>query len=145
MLIIKKLLQIGAREEYVNILVLILRVAIAAFMLTHGLPKLSRLLEGGEIQFGDPIGLGPALSLILVVFSEFVCSILVGIGLGTRLAVIPLMITMIVAAFVAHSADPFGRKEIALLYLLFYITLFVLGSGKYSIDYLLTRRRAGSG
>ena len=141
----KRLLQIGAREEYVNILVLILRIAVAAFMLTHGLPKLSRLLEGGEIQFGDPIGLGPALSLILVVFAEFLCSILVGIGLGTRLAAIPLMITMIVAGFVAHSADPFGRKEIALLYLLFYITLFVLGSGKYSIDYLLTRKRAGSG
>jgi len=145
MLIMKKLLQIGAWEEYVNILVLILRVAIAAFMLTHGLPKLSRLLVGGEIQFGDPIGLGPTFSFVLVVFAEFICSILVGIGLGTRLAAIPLMITMIVAGFVAHSADPFGRKEIALLYLLFYITLFVLGSGKYSIDYLLTRKRAGSG
>jgi len=144
MLIMKRLLQIGAREEYVNILLLILRLAIAAFMLTHGSPKFSRLLEGGEIQFGDPIGLGPVLSLILVVFAEFLCSILIGIGLGTRLATIPLMITMIVAGFVAHSADPFGRKEIALLYLLFYITLFVLGSGKYSIDYLLTRKSAGS-
>jgi len=141
----KRLLQIGAREEYVNILVLILRIAIAAFMLTHGLPKLSRLLAGGEIQFGDPIGLGPVLSLILVVFAEFLCSILIGIGLGTRLAAIPLMITMIVAGFVAHSSDPFGRKEIALLYLLYYIALFVLGSGKYSIDYLLTRKRTGSG
>jgi putative oxidoreductase len=49
-----------------------------------------------------------------------------------------------VAGFVAHSADPFGRKEIALLYLLYYIALFVLGSGKYSIDYLLTRKRADS-
>jgi len=141
----KRLLQIGAREEYVNILLLILRIAIAAFMLTHGSPKLGRLLAGGEIQFGDPIGLGPLPSLILVVFAEFVCSILIGIGLGTRLATIPLMITMIVAGFVAHSADPFGRKEIALLYLLYYIALFVLGSGKYSIDYLLTRKRTGSG
>ena len=135
----KKLFQTGTREEHLNILVLVLRICIAAFMLSHGLPKLEKLLAGGEIQFGDPIGLGPALSLILVVFAEFFCSILIGIGLGTRLATIPLMVTMLVAAFISHGADPFGRKEGALLYLLIYISLFVLGSRKYSIDYLITR------
>ncbi len=137
----KRLFQTGTREEYLNILVLLLRVSIAAFMLTHGWPKLSKLLAGGEIQFGNPIGLGPAVSLILVLFAEVVCSILIGIGLGTRLATLPLMFTMFVAAFIAHGPDPFRRKETALLYLMFYITLFVLGSRKYSIDYLLTRTR----
>ncbi len=136
---IKRLFHTGTREEYLNILVLLLRISIAAFMLTHGWPKLSKLLAGGEIQFGDPIGLGPTFSLILVVFAEFLCSVLIGIGLGTRLATLPLIFTMIVAAFVTHGADPFGRKEMALLYILIYITLLVLGSRKYSIDYLLTR------
>jgi putative oxidoreductase len=135
----KKLFQTGTREEYLDILVLVLRVSIAAFMITHGWPKLSKLLAGGEIQFGDPIGLGMTLSLVLTVFAEFVCSVLIGIGLGTRLASIPLIFTMFVAAFVAHGPDPFGRKETALLYLLIYLTLFVIGSRKYSIDYLLTR------
>jgi putative oxidoreductase len=138
-LIMKRLFHTGTREEYLNILVLLLRISIAAFMITHGWPKLTKLLAGGEIQFGNPIGLGPTLSFILVVFSEFFCSVLIGIGLGTRLASIPLMVTMFVAAFVSHGADPFGRKETALLYLLFYITLFIIGSRKYSIDYLLTR------
>jgi putative oxidoreductase len=133
----KRLFYTGTREEYLDILVLLLRVSIAAFMITHGWPKLSKLLAGGEIQFGNPIGLGPTLSLILVVFSEVFCSILIGIGLGTRLATLPLMVTMLVAAFVSHGADPFGRKETALLYLLIYLTLFVIGSRKYSVDYLL--------
>jgi len=133
----KKLFQTGTREEYLNILVLLLRISIAAFMITHGWPKLTKLLAGGEIQFGDPIGLGPVISLILTVFAEFVCSVLIGIGLGTRLATIPLMFTMLVAAFIAHGPDPFGRKESALLYFLIYLTLFVIGSRKYSIDYLL--------
>ncbi len=136
----KRLLYTGTREGYLDLLLLILRITLAAFMLTHGWPKLTRLFAGGEIQFGDPIGLGPALSLILVVFAEFFCSVLIGIGLGTRLATIPLIITMAVAAFVAHGSDPFGRKEIALLYLLFYLTLLVIGSRKYSIDYLITRK-----
>jgi len=135
----KKLLYTGTREEYLDILILLLRVSLAAFMLTHGWPKLTKLLAGGEIQFGDPIGLGPAFSLGLVVFAEFFCSILIGIGLGTRLASIPLIVTMFVGAFIAHGDDPFGRKEMALLYLLFYFTLFVVGSRKYSIDYLITR------
>ena len=136
----KSLFHTGTREEYLNILVLVLRICIAAFMITHGWPKFLKLLEGGEIQFGDPIGLGAAFSLILAVFAEFFCSILIGIGLGTRLASIPLMVTMFVAAFVSHGADPFRRKEVALLYLLFYLALLVLGSRKYSVDYLLTRK-----
>jgi len=140
----KRLFQTGTREEYLNILVLFLRIAIAALMIRHGLPKLSKLLAGGEIQFGNPIGLGPTLSLILVVFTEFVCSIFIGIGLGTRLASIPLIITMFVAAFITHGADPFGRKEVAVLYILFYITLLVVGSRKYSIDYLLTKNTPDS-
>jgi putative oxidoreductase len=136
----KRLFQIETREEYLNILVLLLRISIAALMIKHGLPKLEKLLAGGEIHFANPIGLGPTISLILVVFSEIVCSILIGIGLGTRLASIPLMFTMFVAAFITHGADPFGKKEMALLYLLFYLALFVIGSRKYSIDYLLLKR-----
>ncbi len=136
----KRLFQTGSNEEYLNLLVLLVRIAIAAMMITHGWPKLLKLLEGGEIKFGDPIGLGPAFSLVLVVGAEFFCSIFIAIGLGTRLASIPLMITMFVAAFISHGPDPFRQKEMALLYLLFYITLLVMGSRKYSIDYLLTRK-----
>jgi putative oxidoreductase len=138
---IKRFFKTGTREEYLDILVLFLRIALAAFMMTHGLPKLNKLLAGGEIQFANPFGLGPTFTLILVVFAEFFCSILIGIGLGTRLASIPLIITMFVAAFVSHGADPFRQKEMALLYLLFYVTLLIVGSRKYSVDYVLTRKR----
>ncbi len=135
----KRLFQIETREEYLDILVLLLRITIAAFMIKHGLPKLEKLLAGGEIHFANPIGLGPTITLILAVFSEIICSILIGIGLGTRLASIPLIFTMFVAAFITHGADPFGKKEMALLYLLFYLALLVIGSRKYSIDYLLSK------
>jgi putative oxidoreductase len=138
-MIMRRLFQTGTGEKYLDILVLVLRITVAAFMLTHGGPKLSKLLAGGEIQFADPLGLGPALSLGLAVFAEFFCSLLIGIGLGTRLAAIPLMITMLVAAFISHGPDPFRQKEMALLYFLFYLALLVIGSRKYSFDYLMTR------
>jgi putative oxidoreductase len=138
-MIMRRLFQMGSSEEYMNILIFVLRISLAAFMITHGWPKLNKLLAGGEIQFGDPLGLGTTLSLVLVVFAEFLCSILIAIGLGTRLAVIPLMITMLVAAFIRHGPDPFRQKEMALLYFLLYLVLLVIGSRKYSIDYLMTR------
>jgi len=136
----KRLFQTDKREDYLNITLLLMRLSIAAMMITHGYPKLVKLLAGGEIQFSDPIGLGPSLSLALVVFAEFFCSIFIAIGLGTRLASIPLIITMLVAAFIAHAADPFGQKEKALLYLLVYLTLLVVGSGKFSFDYLIAKK-----
>ncbi|HEX8333607.1 MAG TPA: DoxX family protein [Segetibacter sp.] len=124
----------------INTALLLLRVAVAAFMLTHGLPKLMNMMSGNS-QFGDPLGLGKDVSLGLTVFAEFVCSILLLLGLATRLALIPLIITMLVAAFVAHADDPFGKKEMALLYLVVFITLLITGPGKYSIDNALARNR----
>lgn len=108
-------------------------------MLTHGFPKLQRLLAG-EMQFGDPIGLGPEVSLVLTVFAEVVCSILIVLGLGTRLAAIPSIVTMAVAAFIVHGADPFGRKEMALLYLVGYVVLLLSGSGKFSVDRIISKK-----
>ena len=136
----KKLFQLQAREDYMNIIILVVRVSVAFLMITHGLPKLEKLLAGGEIKFGDPIGLGPAISLGLAVFSEFFCSILIGLGLGTRLASIPLIITMAVAAFISHGPDPIARKELALLYLLIYVILFVVGGRKFSIDTIIHKK-----
>lgn len=127
-------------EAYANLCLLIVRVSVSSFMLTHGIPKLGKLTSGNEIQFADPFGFGPAFSLVLVVFAEVVCAVFIMLGLGTRLATIPLIIAMSVAAFHAHATDPFGTKEKPLLFLLVYIVLLVFGSGKFSIDRLISKK-----
>jgi putative oxidoreductase len=134
------LFSIAISETYSNICLLVVRVSVSAFMLTHGLPKLGRLTSGNEIKFADPFGLGPALSLVLVVFAEVICTILIMLGLGTRLATIPLIAAMSVAAFHAHANDPFGTKEKPLLFVLVYIMLLVFGSGKFSVDRLISKK-----
>ncbi len=123
-----------------NLGLLLLRLSAGGFMLTHGYPKLQRLVAG-EMRFGDPLGLGPEVSLVLAVFAEFFCAVLVMLGLGTRWATIPLIVTMAVAAFIAHGADPFGRKELALLYLVSFVLLLLTGGGKFSLDYFVGRKR----
>ncbi|HYG02533.1 MAG TPA: DoxX family protein [Chryseosolibacter sp.] len=123
--------------------ILIARVGIGVFMLAHGYPKLQALLSDAPVEFRSVMGLSPTVSLTLAVFSEFFCSLLVIIGLATRLAVVPLAITMLVAALHVHGADPFSSKEKALLYLTVYLMLLLTGSGKFSLDALLYKRGGG--
>ena len=127
----------GSYPNNVNIALLILRVVIGVFMLTHGWGKMENLFSGEPIQFPDPMGVGATVSLALAVFSEVLCSILLIIGLGTRFAAIPLLVTMLVAAFIVHLNDGFGKQEFALLYGVIYLTITIIGPGKYSLDYLI--------
>lgn len=119
---------------------LLLRISLGLLMLSHGIPKLMNLMNG-DMQFGDPIGIGIPASLTLTVFAEVFCSLLLLFGLWTRLALIPLIFTMIVAVFIVHINDDLGTKELAFMYLFGYCALFLLGNGKYAIDSLLNRKR----
>jgi putative oxidoreductase len=47
---------------------------------------------------------------------------------------------MFVAYFIAHAKDPFDTKAIAFVFLLLSVVVFVLGSGKYSVDRLLFKK-----
>ena len=135
----KKLLSVDRTSQSVDVALLITRVAIALLMLTHGVPKLGKFSQD-PIQFMNFFGLGEPVSLSLAVFAEVLCSVFLLLGLGTRFAVIPLSITMVVALLHVHIADPFSKQELAWHYLLVYAVLFILGSGKYSLDHLLFKR-----
>lgn len=127
-----------------DIILLAVRVFIGFAMLSHGFPKLQMLLEGGDIKFFDFLGMGPAVSLTLTVFAEFVCSIILILGLFTRVALGFLLFTMIIAAFFVHGADPFEKREMSLIYLSVYLLLMAFGAGKISVDYLIEKRKRAS-
>lgn len=119
---------------------LLLRLTFGFLMLlNHGWGKFMRFFEDGPVKFGDPLGIGTELSLGLAVFAELFCAGLLVLGLFTRLATIPLIITMAVAAFIVHINDPFSRMESALLYLTVYIVILLLGPGKFSLDRMIKK------
>ncbi|HRI01534.1 MAG TPA: DoxX family protein [Saprospiraceae bacterium] len=124
----------GNSEFKMDIVLFMLRIVFGGFMLLHGYSKLQSLLSGST-DFPDPIGIGPQSSLALTVFAEFLCALLVIFGLMTKLALIPLMITMMVAAFIVHAQDPIGDKEQALLYLFAYYAIYLAGPGRFSLDH----------
>jgi putative oxidoreductase len=136
---------------------LVLRLGIGGYMLSHGWGKLQMLLAGEFDKFGDPIGLGTGLSLVLMVVAEFFCALLVMLGLATRFAAVPVVIGMAVAAFVVHGGDPWSMeraaiqffageskswfsKEPALLYLIPFLAMALTGAGRFSLDALIWPR-----
>ncbi len=135
----KNIFSVTRSSEQIDIAIFVARISIALLMLSHGISKIA-LFSGTPIQFMDFMGLGAGVSLALAIFAEVGCSVLILLGLGTRVAVIPLIITMLVAVFIVHSGDPFIKQEMGLHYLLVYIVLLFTGSGKYSLDKLITSR-----
>lgn len=117
-------------------LLLVLRVIFGLLFLSHGLQKAMSFQELSAV-FPDPLGIGSELSLLLAIFGEVACSIAVIIGLFHRLAILPMIVTMLVAFFIVHGADPFAVKELALVYLVVFVSLLFTGPGKFSIDYYL--------
>ncbi|WP_437190689.1 DoxX family protein [Planctomicrobium sp. SH527] len=123
---------------------LVLRVSFGMMMLAaHGYGKLMGFsnLAG---TFPDPLGIGSStISLILAIFAEFFCSVLIVLGLFTRLAAIPLIVTMLVAITVVHGDDPWAKKELAVAYLAAFTTILITGSGPLGLDRFLGFRKKG--
>ena len=113
---------------------LLLRVVCSLLLMTHGFPKLEKLFYE-KIRFFDLLSIGEINSLFLAVLGEFVFPIFIIIGYKTRLASFFPAFTMLIAIFVVHFEDSFGKKELAILYLLCFVLVMFFGPGKYSIDY----------
>lgn len=112
----------------------ILRVGAGGIMLlAHGWPKWTGWADKAD-AFPDPFGVGAAASLGLAVFAELFCSALVVLGAATRFAVVPLIVTMAVAALVVHGSDPWADKEAAVMFLIPFLTLLFTGPGRLSVD-----------
>lgn len=122
-----------------NLAALLLRILVGGLMIMHGWPKIANYDQ--YVTEFNPIGLGNDLSLCLAIFGEFICGIFLVLGFMTRLSAIPVLITMIVAFFVVHAPHPFDVKEKSLVYMGLTVVIFFLGSGRYSADALIFKKK----
>jgi putative oxidoreductase len=123
----------GSHKPFPSFALLILRASFGLMMLTHGWPKLMDFSQKAS-SFPDPLHLGRGISLGLVIFAEFFCSILVVIGLGTRFAAFPIMVAMFIVSFIINGSHPVSDRELSILYLSAFTAILMLGAGNYSLD-----------
>lgn len=119
-----------------NAAMLVLRLSLGILMMHTGYNKLTHFSEYQD-KFMNFLGMGSTISLALVVFAEFFCSLFLILGLFTRFSAIPLIITMCVALFKAHNAEFFGDGQVAALFLTGYLVLLFVGPGRVSVDSMI--------
>ena len=132
----KKLLSTKYSTGAFNIAMLLLKISTGVLMMNHGYGKLMHFSEYST-KFMNFMGLGSTISLSLALFAEFFCSMFLILGLFTRFAAIPLIVTMCVVLFQVHKADFFGDGETPVLFLTAYIVLLLVGPGKVSVDSMI--------
>jgi putative oxidoreductase len=124
---------------------LLARFTIGVAFITSGWGKVHNLEK--VTAFFTELGIpAPAFQATFVSWVELVCGTLVLIGLGTRLASIPLICTMIVALITAKAEDIAGVSDlvgtIEFTYIVLLAWLVVVGGGLLSLDRLIARRLA---
>lgn len=129
--------------------IFVLRAGFGLMMaLGHGLGKLIQLASG-IFKFPEVLFIPKEVGLVLAVLAEFFAAFAVAIGYRTRLASLPVIVTMAVAAFVVHANDAFfmanagggGSKEVAVIYLIGFAAIAFVGPGRYSADHMFRKRK----
>jgi putative oxidoreductase len=111
-----------------------------ALAFAHGINKLppaERFVER-IAGFGFP---APELFGWMSGFAEFAGGILLALGLFTRPIAALIVVNMTVAVVFGHAGDPFGRRELPLLFGFVALMFALVGAGRYAVDALLRGRR----
>jgi putative oxidoreductase len=122
------------------------RLSVGLLFLSTGWGKVHSLdkVTAFFVKLGIP---APGLNALVVGYSELICGTLLVVGLATRLATLPLIVSMIVAILTAKLADIHGLFDLVgadeFTYLCVLVMLFIIGPGPLSLDRILVRQVLG--
>ncbi|HEY0427157.1 MAG TPA: DoxX family protein [Pyrinomonadaceae bacterium] len=122
-----------------NFALLVFRLLLCYEMIrVHGLKKMAKAGGVPEIV-PNPLGLPPKLNQLIADFSDLVAPVLVALGLATRISVLPILAVTLTGYFVVHRKDVLSVRDIPYMYSLSYLFIFLIGAGRFSVDYYLYR------
>jgi putative oxidoreductase len=124
---------------------LFLRVTGAAMLFAvHGLPKMLHYTqELAHIE--DPFGLGTHFSLWAALLAEVVCPPLIALGVGTRLACLPIISLLLVALLFVHPEWTLAEGQFGWLLLIVFATIFLCGPGQWRVRFVSQHRAPDRG
>ena len=115
-----------------SLLLLCLRVFFGLMLMMHGLEKIYTYTEL-SLVFPDPLGIGGDLTLLCVICAEVLCALGFMLGALYRLAMLPMIFVMAMAFFYIHNSN-FFEGELAFIYLIVFVLMYIAGPGEYSVD-----------
>jgi putative oxidoreductase len=147
-----------------DLALLVLRLPGFGLLCMHGWSKLVAL-AAGDTRFADGLGQmglpAPLAFAWAAALAETLGGLLVGLGLFSRFAAPVCAITMAVAAFGRHqfhqhllvavglrsaseeALKAWGNPELALLYLVCFLAVALMGAGRFSLDHALGGKGRG--
>jgi len=91
-----------------------------------------------SLTYPSVLGFGSYMTLMLTIICEFACSLFFITGCITRVALLPMIVAMAVAFFDIHDGM-MPEGELALIFMIVFIGVFLTGPGRYSVDFLIDR------
>lgn len=131
----KKLINLDFIPVNMDFALLLLRVWLGFSLFTkHGIEKFVNFSEWSQ-HFPDLIHVGSTPSLIFALIADGICSVLIILGLGTRIAALFISINLLVVFVLMHHFS-FGddHSELVYIYLGSFIAIVFAGGGKYSLE-----------
>jgi putative oxidoreductase len=119
------------------------RLAVGLLFMSTGWGKVHNLqkVTGFFRELGIP---APGFNAVVVGYSELICGTLLVLGLASRLATVPLAVSMVVAILTAKRADLHGLFDLVgfeeFTYLCVLVMLAIGGPGALSLDHVLVRK-----
>lgn len=111
-----------------------LRVSGALFLLwVHGLPKLLNY-SAQLLVIEDPFHLGANVTLMLAIFAEVLCPLLIIAGIFVRLACLPILSVLLIALLVVHPQWSLDEGQFGWLLLILFTSLFIAGPGRLALN-----------
>jgi putative oxidoreductase len=122
------------------------RLAVGLLFLSTGIGKVGDLAKVNE--FFQKLGIpAPGLNAVVVGYSELICGSLLVLGLFTRLATIPLIVSMVVALLTAKAHDIHGLFDLVgadeFTYLVVLVMIAIIGPGAAALDHFLAKAIGG--
>lgn len=142
---LKKLLLYSTGHTYSNLSRLFLRLFTGIMFMQFGIRQWTYFDEISHTMVGV-LGMSGEATLVLMIIIELVCSTLIILGLLSRLAVLPPLVTMVVAEGVllksmdVAPAMLFSTQPgyVPILFIGIFVYMLLAGPGKVSLDYLIS-------
>jgi len=119
-----------------NYIIFLFRVAVSfELIIVHGLKKIGIGVASAEIV-DNPFGLPYVLNDFFAI-ANLICPLFIIIGLGTRIACIPIIVVTLTGYFIVHSGGTLVVRDIPFMYSMAFLLIAFTGGGHCSWDNII--------